>query len=57
MLGITRYSDSASRKHYGNLLSFVIAGEFWGEINTAVSSVLKHKTSPDLSHRLFITEK
>ena len=32
-MGITRYSDRASRKHHSNVLCFVKALEFHGEIN------------------------
>jgi len=32
-LGLTRYSDHASRKHHGNVLCFVKALKFQGEIN------------------------
>ena len=32
-LGLTRYSDCASRKHHGNALCFVKAHEFRGEIS------------------------
>jgi len=32
-VGLTRYSDYASRKHHGDILCFVKALAFQGEIN------------------------
>ena len=52
--GLTRYSDRASLKHHGNVLCFVKALEFQGEIN---NSDLMHATSPDLSYRFSIMKQ
>ena len=49
------YSDPASRMHQGNVLCFVKALEFWGEINKLWFNV--RATSPDLSHRFFVVKQ
>ena len=33
LMGLTRYSDCEARKHYGNVLCFVKALQFRGEIS------------------------
>jgi len=50
-LGIAKYSDCTSCKHHGNVLCFVKALKFWGEL---LSHNLMHSASPDLSHQFLL---